>query len=44
MSEQERKGLDRKTQDDDEAPEVVAHEADEEPWCVAYTCGSLAPD
>jgi hypothetical protein len=44
MSEREDKARDRKAPDDDEAPEVIAHEGEEEPWCVSYACGALAPD
>jgi hypothetical protein len=44
MSEKEDKGLYRKARDDDEAPEVIAHQVEEEPWCQGYSCSSLEPD
>ena len=27
-----------------EAPEVVAHEGEEEPWCVIHSCGTNAAE
>lgn len=44
MSEQKDKAPDRTALDDDEAPEVVAHEGDEEPWCIIYTCSTHADE
>jgi hypothetical protein len=36
--------LENKAAEEIEPPEVVAHQAEEEPWCAIYSCGSLAPN
>jgi hypothetical protein len=43
MSEPKNSGEQDKPLEDDESPEVIAHDAEEDPWCGVYSCGSLAP-
>jgi hypothetical protein len=44
VAEPQNENVGKKLTDEDDAPEVIAHDAEEDPWCAVYSCGSLAPD
>jgi hypothetical protein len=44
MPEPQDQPLNDTTTNEDEAPEVIAHQSEEDPWCAIYSCGALKPD